>query len=124
MFRSNLRMREVPLSIILTGIETEKSYYNIGGTFSCTVGDMLDYLISLSTHKDVVKVETEESRLRLLDADLQVPNTSKFKKHTGWGPLIPFEKTMQDLLDYWRSKIDGLVKSPSTGRGRVSPGLG
>ena len=25
-------------------------YYNIGGTFSCTVGEMLDYLISVSTH--------------------------------------------------------------------------
>jgi GDP-mannose 4,6-dehydratase len=80
-------------------------YYNIGGTFSCTVGDMLDYLISLSTHKDVIKVETEESRLRPLDADLQVPDASKFKEHTGWQPQIPFEKTMQDLLDYWRSKI-------------------
>ena len=80
-------------------------YYNIGGTFSCTVGDMLKYLISISTKKDLIKVETEESRLRPLDADLQVPDTAKFKKHTGWEPLIPFEKTMQDLLDYWRGRV-------------------
>jgi len=80
-------------------------YYNIGGTFSCTVGDMLDYLISVSTHKDKIKVETEKSRLRPLDADLQVPDTTKFKKHTGWEPKIPFEKTMQDLLNYWRDRV-------------------
>lgn len=80
-------------------------YYNIGGTFSCTVGEMLKYLISISTHKKLIKVETEESRLRPLDADLQVPDTSKFKKHTGWKPEIPFEKTMQDLLDYWRERL-------------------
>jgi len=80
-------------------------YYNIGGTFSCTVGDMLDYLISVSTHKDKIKVETEKSRLRPLDADLQVPDTTKFKKHTGWEPKIPFEKTMQDLLNYWRERV-------------------
>lgn len=80
-------------------------YYNIGGTFSCTVGDMLKYLISISTHKDLIKVETEESRIRPLDADLQVPDTTKFKKHTGWEPKIPFEKTMQDLLDYWRERV-------------------
>jgi len=80
-------------------------YYNIGGTYSCTVGDMLRYLISISTHKGLIKVETEETRLRPLDADLQVPNTGKFKKHTGWEPQIPFEKTMQDLLDYWRDRI-------------------
>lgn len=79
-------------------------YYNIGGSYSCTVGEMLKYLISISSRKDI-KVETEDSRLRPLDADLQVPDTTKFKKHTGWEPKIPFEKTMQDLLDYWREKV-------------------
>ncbi|MFC1811240.1 GDP-mannose 4,6-dehydratase [Thermodesulfobacteriota bacterium] len=79
-------------------------YYNIGGAFSCTVGEMLDYLLSLSSINDI-KVETEKSRLRALDADLQVPDTSKFKEHTGWEPRIPFEKTMQDLLEYWRDRI-------------------
>ena len=80
-------------------------YYNIGGTFSCTVGDMLKHLMSISTQKDMIKVETEESRLRPLDADLQVPDTTKFKKHTGWEPQIPFERTIQDLLDYWRERV-------------------
>jgi GDPmannose 4,6-dehydratase len=77
--------------------------YNIGGTYSCTVGQMLKYLLSLSTRFDI-QVETEDTRLRPLDADLQVPDTSKFQKHTGWKPEITFEKTMQDLLDYWRQR--------------------
>jgi len=80
-------------------------YYNIGGTFSCSVGDMLNYLISISTHKDTIKVETEPSRIRPLDADLQVPDTNKFNSHTGWAPEIPFETTIQDLLNYWRKRI-------------------
>jgi GDP-mannose 4,6-dehydratase len=80
-------------------------YYNIGGSFSCSVGDMLMHLISLSTRKHDIKVETEQTRLRPLDADLQVPDTTKFRKHTGWSPQIPFEKTMQDLLNYWRDKV-------------------
>lgn len=79
-------------------------YYNIGGAFSCTVGEMLDHLLSISTCTDI-SVETEEQRLRPIDADLQVPDTAKFKEHTGWEPQIPFEKTMQDLLDYWRGKV-------------------
>jgi GDP-mannose 4,6-dehydratase len=81
------------------------SYYNIGGTYSCTVGEMLDFLISLSTRKGQITVQQDAQRLRPLDADLQVPDTSKFRKHTGWEPLIPFEKTMQDLLSYWRERI-------------------
>ena len=79
--------------------------YNIGGTFSCTVGEMLGHLISLSVFKDKISVQTDESRLRPLDADLQVPDTSKFKQHTGWEPRITFEKTMQDLLDFWRERV-------------------
>jgi thymidine kinase len=29
----------------------------------------------------------------------------KFKKHTGWEQSISFEKTMGDLLEYWRNKV-------------------
>lgn len=80
-------------------------YYNIGGTFSCTIGAMLNHLISISTMKDKIKIETDSERLRPIDADLQIPNTNKFEKHTGWKPKITFEQTMQDLLDYWRDKV-------------------
>ena len=79
-------------------------YYNIGGTFSCTVREMLDYLLSLSTRKDI-KIKIDPTRLRPIDADLQVPDTTKFASHTGWKPEIKFEKTMQDLLDYWRTMV-------------------
>ena len=79
-------------------------YYNIGGSFSCSVREMLDKLLSLSTVKDI-RVETDPIRLRPIDADLQVPDTTKFKNHTGWQPEIPFNKTMEDLLNYWRDRI-------------------
>ena len=65
---------------------------------------MLNFLLSLSTRKDI-KIEVDSSRLRPIDADLQVPDTSKFYKHTGWEPQISFEQTMKDLLAYWRQKI-------------------
>jgi len=78
--------------------------YNIGGSFSCTVGKMLEYLISISTKKGI-GIETEQERLRPIDADLQVPDSTKFREHTGWEPKIPFEKIMQDLLDYWRGRV-------------------
>ena len=79
-------------------------YYNIGGNYSCTVGDMLKKLMSLSSIKDI-KIEVDENRLRPIDADLQIPKIEKFKRHTGWEPEISFDKTMEDLLDYWRQKI-------------------
>lgn len=80
-------------------------FYNIGGTYSTTIEDILNYLISLSPKKDQIRVEVDPERLRPIDADLQVPNTAKFEKHTGWKPAISFETTMRDLLDYWRDRI-------------------
>ncbi|MHB8111773.1 MAG: GDP-mannose 4,6-dehydratase [Syntrophorhabdaceae bacterium] len=91
--------------MLLTADPVPGEYYNIGGTYSCTVGDMLKYLVSISTVRDSITVETDPSRLRPLDADLQVPDTTKFRDHTGWKPEIPFEKTMGDLLKYWRTRV-------------------
>jgi GDPmannose 4,6-dehydratase len=81
-------------------------YYNIGGSYTCTVGDCLHFLISLSPMKDEIKVVTDPERLRPIDADLQVPDCRKFKKHTGWEPEISFERTMTDLLNYWRKRVE------------------
>ena len=80
-------------------------YYNIGGTYTCMVSDTLNILISYSNKKDEIKIETDPERLRPIDADLQVPDCNKFIKHTGWKPEISFEKTMLDLLDYWRNRL-------------------
>ena len=81
------------------------AYYNIGGSYTCTIGDMLQTLINMSTVKNI-DTKMDPDRLRPIDADLQVPNTDKFKKITGWEPIIPFEKTMEDLLNYWRSRVN------------------
>ncbi len=91
--------------MLVTINPTPGAYYNIGGQFTCSVREMLNHLISLSPKKGEIKVEIDPDRLRPIDADLQVPDTTKFEAHTGWKPQIPFEKTMQDLLDYWRERV-------------------
>jgi GDPmannose 4,6-dehydratase len=79
--------------------------YNIGGTYSCTIGQILETLIARSPRAAEIRVEVDPERLRPVDADLQVPDTRKFTAHTGWKPEIPFEQTMGDLLGYWREVI-------------------
>lgn len=90
--------------LLVTVNPTPGAYYNIGGSFSCTVGDMLRHLLSLSTRDDI-EIVVDPERLRPIDADLQVPDTRKFAAHTGWRPQIPFEQTMLDLLEYWRDAV-------------------
>lgn len=80
------------------------SVFNIGGTHSCTVGEMLQKLLELSSTKNI-SIESDPARMRPIDADLQIPDTSSFRSSTGWSPKISFEETMQSLLDYWRNRV-------------------
>lgn len=91
--------------LLLTKNPIAGEFYNIGGTYTCTIEALLHYLISLSPMKDQIKIEVDPDRLRPIDADLQIPDTTKFQKHTGWKPQISFEQTMTDLLNYWRDKV-------------------
>tara|TARA_R100000664_G_scaffold13073_2_gene21003 strand:+ start:3970 stop:4977 length:1008 start_codon:yes stop_codon:yes gene_type:complete len=90
--------------LLVTSDPIAGEYYNIGGTHTCTVRKMLEHLISISTCEDI-QVEIDPERLRPIDADLQIPDTTKFTNHTGWSPEISFEQTMEDLLNYWRQQV-------------------
>jgi len=80
-------------------------FYNIGGQRTAEIGDILAHLIDISTLKGELRIEVDRDRLRPIDADLQVPDTTKFEKHTGWVPQIDFKTTMLDLLNYWRRRV-------------------
>lgn len=83
------------------------SVYNIGGNHTCTVGEILEALFRAAGKE--YPVEVDPARLRPVDADLQVPDCSKFKAATGWEPVMPFEQTMLDLLSYWRARVKKAV---------------
>lgn len=78
--------------------------YNICSEKSRTIQSMLDLLVGFSTSKNI-KVEQDPLRMRPSDVELLLGDCSKFRKQTGWKPEIPFEKTMEDLLNYWREIV-------------------
>ncbi len=79
--------------------------FNIGGNFSCKVGDMLDFLIKSSSSNKKIVIQKDPKRIRPIDADLQVPDLKKFRENINWEPEYSFEETMTDLLNYWRDRI-------------------
>ncbi|MFC1594565.1 GDP-mannose 4,6-dehydratase [Candidatus Omnitrophota bacterium] len=77
--------------------------YNIGGNRTVTIGEALDILLSFSQKKCEVKKDPQ--LLRPADVTMQIPCIDKFKNETGWKPEIPLEKTLEDLLQYWRDEL-------------------
>jgi len=77
--------------------------YNIGGSRTMTVGEALDILLSFAKVKP--KIEVDPNLIRPTDVTLQIPCTDKFRDETGWEPEIPLEKTLEDILNYWREEL-------------------
>lgn len=78
--------------------------YNICSGKAVKVGDMLDTLLGMSQVK--IKIQKDSTRLRPSDVPILLGDNTKFCQRTGWKPEIPFEQTMQDLLNYWRECVE------------------
>lgn len=77
--------------------------YNIGGTMSLKVGEFLDILKKLSRKK--IRTKTDPKLFRPADVTLQIPDTTKFFRQTGWKPKILFADSVKFLLEYWRERV-------------------
>ena len=77
--------------------------YNICTGNGWKIQRVLEYLLSKSNVK--VTLREDPKRMRPSDVPILLGDNSKFVKATGWSPEYPFEKTLDDLLDYWRARI-------------------
>ncbi|MBQ7503631.1 GDP-mannose 4,6-dehydratase [bacterium] len=89
--------------LTLDGACTPGDVYNICSGNCWTIRKVLDTLLSLS--KVEVKVETDPERLRPSDVPILQGDNHKFHHATGWQPEIALEKTLEDLLNYWRERV-------------------
>jgi len=77
--------------------------YNIGGDETMTIGDILERLKGMA--KCPIEHVVDPALLRPSDVTLQIPDTSKFRRATGWKPEISANQTLLDLLNYHREQI-------------------
>ncbi len=77
--------------------------YNIGSGIVFTAREILDKLLA-QTHMEI-KIEVDPQRLRPSDVMILLSDSSKFRAATGWEPRIPFEQSLNDLLEYWRARL-------------------
>lgn len=75
--------------------------YNIASNNEYSIQEILDILLSKTKIK--IKVEEDPARLRPSDVPVLRGDYSKFHKLTGWKPEIPFEQTLEDLMEYWKN---------------------
>ncbi|MBM4442283.1 MAG: GDP-mannose 4,6-dehydratase [Candidatus Rokubacteria bacterium] len=78
--------------------------YNLCSGAAWSIEDILQRLLSLSRVEGIA-VKEDPARLRPADIPLLVGSAARMERATGWRPTIPFEQTLADVLDYWRSRV-------------------
>ena len=71
--------------------------YNIGGNKSISVGSILKYLISIS--KKNINTKLDKKLIRPRDINIQIPSSSKFRRHTSWKPKVSLQNSLKKLLE-------------------------
>jgi GDP-4-dehydro-6-deoxy-D-mannose reductase len=80
---------------------TPSTIYNVSSGVARSMKSVLDALVARA--RVDVRVEIDPSLLRPSDTPVLLGDSTRLRAATGWQPHIPFERTLDDLLSYWRT---------------------
>jgi GDP-4-dehydro-6-deoxy-D-mannose reductase len=84
--------------------------YNVCSGKGVRLRDLLQALIGVSGLR--VEVRVDESRLRPADVPELVGDPARIQRDVGWSPRLPLERSLADLLDYWRQRVAQSAAAP------------
>lgn len=77
--------------------------YNLGSGKDISIRELVDKLIALASVQ--VEIRKDPSRMRPSDVEILLADPGRFTTLTGWKAEIPFDRTLEDLLNYWRERV-------------------
>ncbi|MCX6802577.1 MAG: GDP-mannose 4,6 dehydratase, partial [Candidatus Diapherotrites archaeon] len=77
--------------------------YNMCSGKGYKMGKVLEMVSGISEKK--VKTITKKDKIVRIEVPYAVGSNAKLRKATGWKPEIKLEKTLSDLVEYWKSEL-------------------
>jgi len=74
--------------------------YNVCSGQAITIRKLLDLMVSRA--RVAIKIRVDPARYRPNDVPLLVGDPTRIRRELGWTPEISIERTLDDLLEYWR----------------------
>lgn len=97
-------VRDVVRAYLLTLLHGEPGeVYNVCSGTARTIQSIVNRLLELSSVP--ISIEIDPDRYRPADVPVIYGSAEKLHQATGWEPEIPFEQTVQDVLEEWREHI-------------------
>jgi len=91
----------------LLALPTDHTYprlFNIASGIPRQIRAILDSLLSMTSVD--IQVELDPQRLRPSDIPIAIGSSELLRKVTGWQPNTPIEQTLNELMNYWRRKME------------------
>lgn len=82
---------------------TPGEVYNVATGRGYKIYEILEMLKQFSRVK--FEIRQDPKRMRPSDVELLIGDATKLRTATGWEPQIPIERTLEDLLNYWRERV-------------------
>src|SRR3990167_4381934 len=79
--------------------------YNIASGVTRTIRSIIEIMSEYAGVNGSFKVEQSSKFMRPSDISVLLGDSTKFRNITGWEPTIAWEKTCQDLVDYWKERV-------------------
>jgi GDP-4-dehydro-6-deoxy-D-mannose reductase len=76
--------------------------YNVCSGTAISIRDVLDRLLARA--RVTISVTVDPMRYRPNDAPIVVGDRSRLERELGWRPEIPFDRSIDDLLTFWRTQ--------------------
>jgi GDP-4-dehydro-6-deoxy-D-mannose reductase len=78
--------------------------YNVCSGVAVPVSEVADALIAEARRP--MRIELDPARLRPVELPVLQGDPSKLRAATGWAPEIPLDRTLSDLLRWWRDRVE------------------
>lgn len=79
--------------------------YNVCSGRTIVIRELLEMLLARA--RVPIAVRLDPARFRPIDQPIVLGDPSRLRDELGWTPTIPLERTLDDLLAYWRAKAAG-----------------
>jgi GDP-4-dehydro-6-deoxy-D-mannose reductase len=76
--------------------------YNVASGVGRPVRDILEALVARA--RVPLRIENDPTRTRPSDIPVLIGDPTRLRQASGWTPIVPFDRMLDDLLDYWRSR--------------------
>jgi GDP-4-dehydro-6-deoxy-D-mannose reductase len=74
--------------------------YNVASGTARVMRSVLDALVARA--RVSVRIEIDPALIRPSDTPIVLGDATRLRRETGWRPEISFDRTLDDLLNYWR----------------------